>query len=260
VATGSLAPSRRGILFVSGFTTSLRVERGHLTVRTGEGRDIREGRLSRVSRPRIRRVLVYGKGGCTTWGALEWIEGGIGASSAVVSRDGGIVACSAEAGPNQPALRRAQVAAAETEVGLQIVRELLMPSLKGSWDCFDAHCRGRTPPPRPSRAAIEPLPTRNRLLCNRARSQGCLRVLGCMASGSNALRSGRREACPEALAQLRGSPFTAQHFASQGRHPSWRDHEVVRRSSAPDPSGPLPDRGCRQGTQLADHVGADPGC
>jgi CRISPR-associated endonuclease Cas1 len=125
-----LAPSRDGVLFVSGFATSLRVERGHLTVRTGEGRDIREGRFSRVSHPRIRRVLIYGKGGYTTWSALEWIEG-IGASFALVSRDGGVVACSAEAGPNQPALRRAQVAAAETEVGLQILKELLTSKLEG---------------------------------------------------------------------------------------------------------------------------------
>jgi hypothetical protein len=35
--------------------------------------------------------------------------------------------------------------------------------------------------------------------------------------------------------------------------------QVVRRSSAPDPSGPVPDRRCRQGTYLADYVGANPG-
>lgn len=126
----SLVPSRDGVLFVSGFAMSLRVERGHLVVKTGEGRDIREGRFSRVSRPRIRRLLIYGKGGYTTWGALEWIEG-IGASFALVSRDGRVMACSAEAGPNQPALRRAQVAAAETEVGLEIVRGLLTSKLEG---------------------------------------------------------------------------------------------------------------------------------
>jgi CRISPR-associated endonuclease Cas1 len=125
-----LLPSRDGVLFVSGFATSLRVERGHLVIKTGEGRGIREGRFSRVSRPRIRRVLIYGKGGYTTWAALEWLEG-IGTSFGLVSRDGRLVACSAEAGPNQPALRRAQVAAVETEVGLEIVRELLTSKLEG---------------------------------------------------------------------------------------------------------------------------------
>ncbi|MGH9195010.1 MAG: CRISPR-associated endonuclease Cas1, partial [Acidimicrobiia bacterium] len=131
-----LVPSRDGVLFVSGFATSLRVERGHLVVRTGEGRRIREGRFSRVSRPRVRRVLVYGRGGFTTWTALEWIEG-IGASFALVSRDGRVVASSAEGGPNQPALRRAQVTAAGTEVGLQIVKELLISKLVGQLAAID---------------------------------------------------------------------------------------------------------------------------
>jgi CRISPR-associated endonuclease Cas1 len=131
-----LLPSRDGVLFVSGFATSLRVERGHLVVKTGEGRDIREGRFSRVSRPRIRRLLIYGKGGYTTWGALEWIEG-IGGSFGFVSRDGRVIAASGEAGPNQPALRRAQVAAVETAVGLEIVRELLISKLEGQSTLID---------------------------------------------------------------------------------------------------------------------------
>lgn len=126
----ALSPSRDGVLFVSGFATSLRVERGHLVIRSGEGRNILEGRFSRVSRPRIRRVLIYGRGGFTTWSALEWIDS-VGASFALVSRDGRVVASSAEAGPNQPALRRAQVAARETEVGLEITRKLLSVKLEG---------------------------------------------------------------------------------------------------------------------------------
>lgn len=124
------ALSRLGVLFVSGFATSLRVERGHLVARSGEGRDIREGRFSRVSRPRIRRVVIFGKGGYTTWEALEWIDG-IGASFVQLSRDARIISASAEAGPNQPALRRAQVEAAATDVGLQVVRDLLGAKLEG---------------------------------------------------------------------------------------------------------------------------------
>lgn len=126
----SLTPSRDGVLFISGFASSLRVERGHLLVRTGEGRSIVETRLSRVSRPRVRRVVIYGKGGFTTWGALEWLEG-IGASFAFLSRDARLIVTSGEAGPNQPALRRAQVMAAENGIGLGIVRELLTSKLEG---------------------------------------------------------------------------------------------------------------------------------
>lgn len=125
-----LRPSREGVLFVSGIATALRVERGHLAVRSGEGRHIRRGRISRVSRPRLRRVVIHGKGGFTTWEALQWIEG-VGASFALISRDGRIVAASAQAGPNQPALRRAQVVAEQNEIGLTIVRNLMHSKVEG---------------------------------------------------------------------------------------------------------------------------------
>lgn len=99
----ALKVSRGGVLFVSGFATSLRVERGHLVVRSGEGRSINEGGFSRVSKPRIRRVLIYGKGGYTTWSALEWIEG-IGASFAMVSRrQGRRILCRGRAEPARTA-------------------------------------------------------------------------------------------------------------------------------------------------------------
>lgn len=128
--SASLSVSRSGVLFVSGFATALRVERGHLVVRTGQGRSISEGRFSRVSKPRIRRVVIYGKGGFTTWGALEWIDG-IGAAFVQLARDGRVITASGDAGPNQPALRRAQVAAGETKTGLEIVRSLLDEKLRG---------------------------------------------------------------------------------------------------------------------------------
>src|SRR5688500_8892093 len=116
--------SDTGILFVTGYATSLRVERGHLSGRRGRGRSIREDRSARVSRPRIRRVMTYGKAGYTTWSALEWIEG-IGASFAFISRDGRVIASSGEEGPNQPSLRRAQAAAEGSDAGLRIVIDLL---------------------------------------------------------------------------------------------------------------------------------------
>jgi hypothetical protein len=89
---GAPAPaiSREGIVFVTGYASSLRVERGHLIVKTGEGRHIQETRFPRVSRPRLRRVMIHGKGRYTRWSALEWIEG-VGASFAFISRDAGLL-------------------------------------------------------------------------------------------------------------------------------------------------------------------------
>jgi CRISP-associated protein Cas1 len=138
----SLAPSRNGVLFLSGFATSLSVRRGLLFVRTGQGRSIIEGQFSRVFRPRIRRVVIFGKGGFTTWEALHWLDG-IGASFVNLSLSGRLVASSSgDLGPNQPALRRAQVQAADTKVGVEIVRHLLGAKLKGQRDVLVASVPG----------------------------------------------------------------------------------------------------------------------
>jgi hypothetical protein len=89
----ALSVSPGGILFVSGFATSLRVERGALVVRTGSGRSVREGVFARVQRPRLRRLLVFGRGGFTTWHALEWLNA-IGCTFVQMSMDGTVIVSS----------------------------------------------------------------------------------------------------------------------------------------------------------------------
>lgn len=137
----SLAISKSGVLCVTGFDTSLRVLRRQLVVRTVLGRQILEATLPRVRRPRLRRVVVVGTSGYASFEALDWIDG-VGASFLHISRDGRIIATTAEAGPNQPALRRAQVAAAESEVGLSIVRLLLEGKLRGHLDVLRDYFAG----------------------------------------------------------------------------------------------------------------------
>src|SRR5437870_457940 len=104
---GDLVPSREGVLFLAGFATSLRVDRRHLVVRTGAGAGIRSGRFSKVSRPKLRRVVVHGiGGGSISFGALAWLDG-IGASLVHLSFDGEVLFTSARAGNDDPGLRRA---------------------------------------------------------------------------------------------------------------------------------------------------------
>src|SRR6266508_201735 len=93
----SLVPSKTGMLFVSGFEPSLRVQSRHLIVRTVVGRDVREARLSKVARPRLRRLVVFGTGGYTTWEALAWLDG-IGASFIHLARSGRVLATSGALG------------------------------------------------------------------------------------------------------------------------------------------------------------------
>src|SRR5437764_14255731 len=96
--SGDLVPSREGVLFVSGFATSLRVDRRHLVVRTGAGKHIRSGRFSKVSRPKLRRVVVHGiGGGSVSLQALAWLDG-VGAKLVCLSWDGEVIASAARAG------------------------------------------------------------------------------------------------------------------------------------------------------------------
>ncbi len=129
-AINSLRISKSGLLFVSGFATSLCVDRGHLVVRSGAGRRLTEARIPKVGRPRLRRLVVLGRGGYATFEALTWIDR-VGATFLHLDRSGRVVAMSGQPGPDVPALRRAQVTALDTDVGLSIVKLLLGAKLGG---------------------------------------------------------------------------------------------------------------------------------
>src|SRR5207244_12640586 len=108
-----------------------RVERRHLVVRTGAGQHIRSGRFSKITRPKLRRVVVHGiGGGAISFQALAWLDG-IGASFVQLSWDGEVIATSARAGLDDPALRRAQALAIESANGVAISKHLIGAKLVG---------------------------------------------------------------------------------------------------------------------------------
>src|SRR3954464_3465126 len=90
----ALQASNDGTLFISGFATSLSVRHNQLLVRSGEGRSIQQARFPRANRPRLKRLVVYGKGGYMTFEALALLDQ-IGCSFANITRDGSLVAASA---------------------------------------------------------------------------------------------------------------------------------------------------------------------
>jgi len=127
----ALAPSRHGILFVEGHASRLSVDRGHLSVRSGTGCDIRQARFSKINRPRIRRVIVFAPGGGgTSWAALRWLDG-IGAAFCLISRDGDPITTSARLGSDNAALRRGQAIASGGPIGLSVAKALLGAKLEG---------------------------------------------------------------------------------------------------------------------------------
>jgi CRISPR-associated endonuclease Cas1 len=129
-STSSLDPPADGLVFLCGHAASLRVHRGHLVARSGSGSRAVEARFARGSRQRVRRVVLYGKGGYVTVEALAWLHG-VGASLVCLDTSGRILASSGLPGPDQPALRRAQALATESDSALVVARYLLGEKLGG---------------------------------------------------------------------------------------------------------------------------------
>lgn len=121
--------AEKGIVVAAGFGVKLYVERGHLVLNDGIGRQRRVRRYSRAT-AKLRRVLVLGHSGFVTLEALRWLTD-VGAAFVHIDSDGELITCSAAEGTDFPALRRAQALAAANDAGLEIAREVLGQKLAG---------------------------------------------------------------------------------------------------------------------------------
>lgn len=146
-AAAGLVP-RAGVLVLSGYGIRVAVERGHLAVADGIGRERREGRLARAT-CKLRRLVVLGHAGTISFEALRWLHD-VGAAFVQVGADGEIIAATAPVGLDDPRLRRVQALAATNGVGLEIARDLLEQKLRGQARVLD-----RLPASDASRAMIE---------------------------------------------------------------------------------------------------------
>lgn len=105
---------RNGVLIAHGYGLKLYVERGHLIVHHGIGRDRETHRLSRVDQ--LKRLIVIGHTGFVTLEALRWLND-TGAAFAQIGRDGELITLSAPARHHEAKLRRAQVLATDNDAG-----------------------------------------------------------------------------------------------------------------------------------------------
>jgi CRISPR-associated endonuclease Cas1 len=134
---------KNGVLTLSGNNSSIRVDGGYLVVSDGPAlvaADYRgpapsleqrmvTARFRRATCP-INRIVVTRPDGFITFAAIKWLHG-IGAGLVQLDWDGTVLLATAPAGPDQPALRRAQALAAGTDVGLSITQEILRAKLSG---------------------------------------------------------------------------------------------------------------------------------
>src|SRR5439155_24260630 len=125
--TNGSAPAK-GIVIASGFGLKIYVERGHLIVHDGIGRQRRTLRLSRAYSG-LKRLIVIGHSGFITLEAMRWIRD-VGAAFCQIGLDGELIAVSSADRLLNPKLRRAQALAAGSEFGLRAVRELVVAKLR----------------------------------------------------------------------------------------------------------------------------------
>jgi len=135
--------NKNGVLTLSGNNASIRVEGGALVVSDGPrpvapdhrgsappiGQRMVTRRFRRADCP-INRIVVTRPDGFITFAAIKWLYG-VGAGLVQLDWDGTVLLASAPPGADQPALRRAQVLAAENGAGHGITQEILRAKLNG---------------------------------------------------------------------------------------------------------------------------------
>ena len=131
----SAVPIRSGIVTLSGYGIKVAVDRRHLSVSDGIGRQRRAGRFAKAT-SRIKRLVVIAQTGFVTLEALRWLHDAK-AAFIQLDHDGSILTASI-GGLDDARLRRAQALIPNTEHRLAIARELLEAKLKGQLAVLDS--------------------------------------------------------------------------------------------------------------------------
>jgi CRISPR-associated endonuclease Cas1 len=118
-----------GVYYASGFGIRVRVDRGHLVVEDGIGRDRGHARFNRATGG-LSRLILVGSTGYVSVEAVRWMAD-TGCALIQLDHTGRVLATSAILGNDHPALRRAQAFAATRPIGIEISRRLLAVKLAG---------------------------------------------------------------------------------------------------------------------------------
>ena len=131
----SAVPIRNGIIMLSGYGIKVAVDRRHLTVSDGVGRQRRAGRFAKAT-SRVKRLIVMAQTGFVTLEALRWLHN---AKAAFIQwdHDATILTASIQ-GLDDARLRRTQALVPTSEHRLPIARELLAAKLKGQLAVLDS--------------------------------------------------------------------------------------------------------------------------
>jgi CRISPR-associated endonuclease Cas1 len=128
-------PIRSGIVTLSGYGIKVAVDRRHLSVSDGIGRQRRAGRFAKAT-SRIKRLVVIAQTGFVTLEALRWLHDAK-AAFIQLDHDGSILTASI-GGLDDARLRRSQALIPMTEHRLAIAHELLEAKLQGQLAVLDS--------------------------------------------------------------------------------------------------------------------------
>jgi CRISPR-associated protein Cas1 len=138
-AQPAAAHLRAGVYVADGYGLRIAVDKRHLVIRDGIGRERREARFARVGHG-LRRLVIFGHSGTVSLDALRWLDR-LGVSFAHLDQDGWLLAASTQPGLDDARLRRAQALAAGTDVGLGLTVDLLDAKLAGQANVARSHLR-----------------------------------------------------------------------------------------------------------------------
>ncbi len=114
---------RHGVVTLFGYGIQVRVDRGHLILEDGIGPDRRHARLPKVGSG-LERIVTIGNDGSVSLAALRWLADKK-AAFVMLDRNGSVLSATGPVSRSDARLRRAQARASETDLGLQIARELI---------------------------------------------------------------------------------------------------------------------------------------
>ncbi len=116
-------------LIVEGYGIRLTIQRGRLLVESGLGRDRTHRSFGRAERS-FNRVVILADTGSISLDAVRWCAD-LGIAILQLDRDGRLLTASTSPGTDDPRIRRAQAAAANSDVGAHIGQALIETKLRG---------------------------------------------------------------------------------------------------------------------------------
>lgn len=122
-----MSNSNLGVRVLSGYGIQVRVDRGHLLVEDGIGANRSHTRLPRIGHG-LKRLVVIGSDGVVSLAALRWLADQ-SATFVMLDRDGSVLATTGPVRPSDARLRRAQALAVQSDLALEISRELIAQKL-----------------------------------------------------------------------------------------------------------------------------------